>query len=340
MSGLLRCGVLGATGFVGAELIRLLSNHPRVELVAVTSEQHPGKRIGQAVPGLRNSPASTMTLRKLTDIPELDVAFCCFPSGVLPSHLGHIQDRANLVVNLAGDYRLRAPEERARHYPDSPAMAEASYYVPELAQPTRSRLVNLPGCMAVAAIYALQPLFRDDLVAPEVVVDAKTGSSGSGSQAVEHPAVRDGNVRAHRLHGHRHGAEIRQAIVDLTGKVPDLQFSVFSLPVARGVHVAVYTRLLPGRDADDVRRAYAAVYREAPFVRVHNGRSAMSFPMLNTVVGTNVAELGCSVDSGRCVTVVALDNLVKGGAGQAVQAINQLNGWSPELGLSAVGRWP
>jgi N-acetyl-gamma-glutamyl-phosphate reductase len=195
--------------------------------------------------------------------------------------------------------------------------------------------------MAAAALYALYPLCQADLIWPQVVVDAKTGSSGSGNHDNhEHPAVRDGNVRVHKLHGHRHEPEIRQALLELTGTAVDLQFSAFSLPVARGVLVAAYTRLRESAGLGDVRQAYARAYANTPFVRVVSGGGAMSLPMLKTVTGSNIAEVGVSVEGSRCVTVAALDNLIKGGAGQAVQALNQLHGLDHRLGLPESAPWP
>jgi [amino group carrier protein]-6-phospho-L-2-aminoadipate/5-phospho-L-glutamate reductase len=342
MTERITAAVLGGSGFVGAELVRLLAQHPRVELSFVSSEQHAGKRLGQIVPGLRNSPAARHELHGIDALPKVDVAIACLPNGVLPSCLQAVCGQANLVLNIAGDYRLRDAAAVAEHYPASVGgrPEPVAYYVPELSAKPSGQLVNLPGCMAVAGLYALFPLFQAGLVSPEVVVDAKTGSSGGGARSVEHPAVREGNVRVHRLHGHRHAPELAQALAELTGTQPDLQFSAFSLPVSRGVLVAAYSRLRDGVDAAAVRRAYAQAYAGKPFVRLHQGRSPMSLPMLKTVAGTNMVEVGAAVEEKRCVTVAALDNLLKGAAGQAVQALNRLHDFDETLGLSQTSPWP
>lgn len=342
MTGRITVAVLGGTGFIGAELVRLLSGHPMVELAFVSSEQRAGQRIGQVVPGLRHSLAARQPLRTLAELSKVDVAISCLPNGILPQHLEAVCERANLVLNVAGDFRLRDPAEVARHYPASVGgwREPVPYYVPEFSDRPTGPVLNLPGCMAAAALYALYPLLRADLVKPDLVVDAKTGSSGGGAGRSEHPAVRDGNVRVHRLHGHRHAPELRQALADLTGVAADIQFSAFSLPVARGVLVAAYSRLRAGIGAADVRRAYAAAYADTAFVRVSNGRAAASFPMLKTVAGSNLAEVGVAVEGDRCVSVAALDNLVKGGAGQAVQALNRIHDLDERLGLAEAPRWP
>ncbi|MDG9672845.1 N-acetyl-gamma-glutamyl-phosphate reductase [Micromonospora sp. DH14] len=342
MSEHISAAVLGGSGFIGAELIRLLAAHPRVVPTFVSSARHAGQRVGQVVPGLRNTSIGGHHMRKLDEMPDVDVAFACLPNGVLPSVLDDVANRANVVINLAGDYRLRQTDQVERHYPASAGgwRQPIPYYIPEFAPTPTEPVLNLPGCMAAATIYALYPLFKADLAAEDVVVDAKSGSSGSGTGSVEHPAVRDGNVRVHRLHGHRHAPEVRQALNDLTGRAPDLQFSTFSLPVARGVMVSAYGRLKPGAGESDVRRAFARAYADAPFVRVAAGRSPMGMPMLKTVVGANVAEVAAVVSGDRWVVVSALDNLIKGGAGQAVQTVNRIHGMDERLGLPEAGGWP
>jgi LysW-gamma-L-alpha-aminoadipyl-6-phosphate/LysW-L-glutamyl-5-phosphate reductase len=339
--------VLGASGYTGGELTRLLLDHPHVDLVLLSSERHDGRAATALLPSVRNHPgAAGLRLRRvedIADVPDVDVALACLPTGELPNRMPLLAEHARFVVNLGGDFRLRGPDQ-ARHYPASAARPAAfGYHIPEFGTPRPGqRFLNLPGCMAVASIYALYPLFAADLgLAHDVVIDAKTGSSGGGRAAVEHPADRIGNFRAHRLHGHRHGPEVRQAMADLTGTSPHLQFSTFSLDVARGIVVSAYTSLREGADELDVRRAYAKAYTSTPFVRVPRAQrgSPLGLPSLKSVVGSNVAEVGAQVHGTRCVTVTALDNLIKGAAGQAVQTMNQLFGLDQVVGLpfSAVG---
>jgi LysW-gamma-L-alpha-aminoadipyl-6-phosphate/LysW-L-glutamyl-5-phosphate reductase len=332
--------VVGATGYTGAELVRLLLDHPRAELTLLSARSGAGTPVSRLLPSVRNHPGASgirlRTIEELSDVDSgVDIAFCCLPGGQLPALLPMIAERAKWVVNLAGDFRLRDEELAARHYPESASWSEPfAYHVPEFTTPT-SRFLNLPGCMAVAATYALYPLLSADLVDSRIVVDAKTGSSGSGRAAVEHPAGRAGNFRPHRLHGHRHGPEVAQTLRDLTGVAPSLQFSTFSLDVARGVLVSAYSTLRPGVTGVDVKRAFGRAYASTPFVRLRpaNPRSADDLPMLKSVIGSNVAEVAVQVRDDSCVAVSTLDNLVKGAAGQAVQTMNQLFELAENTGL-------
>ncbi|MFD7659505.1 N-acetyl-gamma-glutamyl-phosphate reductase [Actinosynnema sp. NPDC059797] len=328
--GPVRVAVVGATGYAGAELVRLLLDHPGVEPAFLSSERSAGAAVERVLPSVRNHPgARGLRLRPLAELPEVDVAFGCLPGGRLPGVLPLVADRAERVVNLAGDFRLVDPAQVAEHYPASVGRSEPfAYCVPEFGVPGE-RLLNLPGCMAVATLYALYPLVAGGLVEPDVVVDAKTGSSGGGKDPTEHPAERFGNFRPHKPHGHRHGPEVLRALRALAGAEVDLQFSTHSLDVARGVLVSAYSTLRDGVTGVDVRRAYLTAYATTPFVRVRGH----GLPTVKTVVGSNVAEVAALVRGRRVVTVATLDNLLKGAAGQAVQALNRLSGFPEHLGL-------
>jgi LysW-gamma-L-alpha-aminoadipyl-6-phosphate/LysW-L-glutamyl-5-phosphate reductase len=336
-----RIAILGASGYVGGELLRLMSSHPDVEVLLASSERDAGRAVQDTLIGLRRVPrARSLRFSRLAELPQVDVAFSCLPQGAFPRHREFIEARADLVFNLAGDYRLRRAEEIARHYADSqrfPWPDRHVYFVPELsADRPRSGVVSLPGCMAAATLYALYPLCGMGLIERQVVADVKTGSSGSGKAVTEHVAERAGNFRPHRLHGHRHGPEIVQALADFSAQDVELQFSTHSLDLPRGVLATVYTRLAPGVTTLDVKRAYVQSYLHAPFVH-HLNRG---LPMIKSVLGSNAVELGHSVEGRSCVVVAALDNLVKGAAGQAVQAFNILCGIEESTALSAGGSWP
>ncbi|MFH8683922.1 N-acetyl-gamma-glutamyl-phosphate reductase [Streptomyces lydicus] len=340
----IRVAVLGASGYTGGEMIRLLLEHPQVELAFLSAERAAGTAVGSSHPWLRNHPkAAGLTfrpLRELADTDIVDVAFGCLPTGALPEQLPLVADRAKRVLNLGGDFRLHDAKEVSRHYPKTtahPPLEDFAYYVPELSPGIPdSRFVSLPGCMAVTTIYALYPLFTGDgpLVADRVVVDAKTGSTGGGRGSDEQPAERSGNFRVHKLHGHRHAPEVQQALADFTGAVVDLRFSTHSLDVSRGIMVTAYSELRSGVTSLDVKRAYAKAYVGKPFVRVRPAPKApQDFPMLKAVTGSNVAEVAVAVRDGQCVTVAALDNLIKGAAGQAIQAMNLIHGFDETAGL-------
>lgn len=335
--------VIGASGYTGGETARLLADHPDADLVFLSAERHAGQTIGAVHPWLRNHPdLGGRKLRPLDELPEVDVAFACLPGGTLPQVLPLIAAKAERVLNLAGDFRLADRAETRRHYPASEAVDEKfAYFVPEFSTDLGAeRFVNLPGCMAVASLYALYPLLCDDLVEPRIVVDAKTGSSGSGKGSGEHPAERAGNFRVHRPHGHRHAPEIRQALAEYTGLEPELQFSTHSLDLPRGILVTCYSQLREGVSTLEVKRAFASAYVGKPFVKVRTApKRPQDFPMLKAVVGSNLAEVAVSVQGTEAVSVAALDNLVKGAAGQAVQTMNLMMGLDESTGLptTAVG---
>lgn len=340
----LRAAVVGGTGYTGAELTRLLLDHPHVDVAFVTSQTSAGVPLGTAVRALRNHPrSSSLRLCKVEEVEHVDVAFGCLPRGVLPAIMPLLAERAKHVVNLAGDFRLRDEAASGRHYPESSSWSEPFvYYVPDLAPDAAGRFYNLPGCMAVATLYALYPLFAERLVEPDVVVDAKTGSSGAGRRSGDNAAERWGDFRPHKLHGHRHAAEVVEALAELTGAALDLQFSTYSLDLSRGVFVSCYARLRPGCSALDVKRAFARAYRDTPFVRLRpmGARAPADLPALRAVSGSNVAEVAVAVEGTRCVAVTALDNLVKGAAGQAVQAMNRIFGLDETAGLACTGTVP
>ncbi|MEU2653998.1 N-acetyl-gamma-glutamyl-phosphate reductase [Streptomyces sp. NPDC007325] len=334
-----RVAVIGASGYTGGEVIRLLLEHPGVELAFLSAERNAGATLGSVHPWLRNHPAAAgLKFRPLAELEEVDIAFGCLPTGALPERLPLIAERAKRILNLGGDFRLRDQAEVESYYPKTaknPPFEDFAYYVPELSGAVpESRFISLPGCMAVTTIYALYPLFAAGLIDHRVVVDAKTGSTGGGRGSGEPPAERSGNFRVHKLYGHRHAPEISQAIAEFTGATMDLRFSTHSLDVARGIMVTAYTDLLPGVSPLDVKRAYAKAYVGKPFVRVRTAPKApQDFPMLKAVVGSNVAEVAIAVRDGQCVAVAALDNLVKGAAGQAIQAMNLICGFAETAGL-------
>jgi len=340
-----RIGILGAAGYVGGELARLLVGRTDLEVVFVSSESHAGLPIGRVNPGLRHAATGrNWVLAPLTEMPEVDVALACLPSGTLPERLSFVQQRGRLVVNLAGDYRLSDPEQLARHYPSSLThrCTRAVVGIPEFVKELpREGLVNLPGCTAVAAFYAIYPLFKHALVHRWVVVDAKTGASGGGKDTREQPAERAHNVRAFKLHGHRHEPEIAELISHETGVTPELQFSVISLDLPRGIFLTAYARLVDGRSMLDVRKAFFNAYKDTHFVKyLPPGNGADAMPMLKTVLGTNFAEVGAAVDGNRVAVVACIDNLVKGAAGQAVQVTNRFLGIDETTGLTRLGVWP
>ena len=339
-----RVAVLGASGFAGGEVLRLLSAHPGVTVAHASSERWAGYPARAVLPALRHVPAlRQLRLKPLAELPSVDLAIACLPAGELPPRLGSVAAQAPMVLNMAGDYRLTDPAQVAAYYPTTldhplPAAGQPRYHVPEFTPPdSASGVYNLPGCMASAVVYGLLPAVRAQLVAGPVIADVKTGSSGSGREGGEHPAERSGNFRVRHLSGHRHEPEIRMALQRFGGGCPELTFTVHSIEAARGIFATLYVPLRPDTNKAHVRQAYTSVYRKAPFVHVLGDRVQ---PMLKALLGSNHAEIGLDVRPRQCVVTVALDNLVKGAAGQAVQTMNMLLGYSETEGLATGGIWP
>jgi N-acetyl-gamma-glutamyl-phosphate reductase len=341
----LKVAVLGSSGFVGSELLRVLSQHPQVEVVFASSESMAGYTTAKAFPALRmQGPLAQLKLAKLEDLINVDVAFACLPNGMLPRHLEFIKTKSPLIINLGGDYRLRNSQDLLRHYSESLKYPcdNAIYAVPELQSDfPQEGLLNVSGCMSAATIYALYPLCKANLILPNVIADIKTGSSGGGKKASEHSAERSGNIRPHKIHGHQHKPEIIEAIHASTGQQIQLEFSTHSLDLPRGVYATIYVQLKPEVSEQQVRKAFFAAYGQSEFVRYLLPSShPLAQPMLKSVVGTNRVEVSSYIENDRCVVVSCLDNLIKGAAGQAVQILNQTFGFKNTGYLATQAAWP
>ncbi|NJQ13705.1 N-acetyl-gamma-glutamyl-phosphate reductase [Streptomyces bohaiensis] len=342
---MLRVTVVGAAGYIGGELLRLLLGHPEVEVVGAVSSRLPGKRVDGVHPNLRS--VTELTFCSAEDVPESDAVFLALPHRAVMEQIEHWRGRAGLVVDLTGDFRLADPEVFRDYYGTehtAPHLLPA--FVPGLPELHRKRLrdadlVSVPGCMATAAVLALHPLVTHDLLDREqgVQVDARTGSSGSGATAgpANLHAERSGAMRVFAPTRHRHEAEIAQhlgvrAAMTATG-----------VEAVRGVQTLCHATLRPGVDAATVRRAFREQYTAEPFVRVvAHQRGTHRYPDPKILLGSNFCDVGFALDedTGRLTVIGALDNLVKGGAGNAVQCLNIRSGLPENLGLTFPGLHP
>lgn len=340
---MLRVAVVGASGYIGGELLRLLLGHPEVELAAATSSHHAGRRIDGPHPNLRS--LTDLCFIEVEQLESYDVLFLATPHRETMGRMRAFLDHATQVIDLSGDFRLRDPEVYAQYY-------QAEHRAPELIDSFatglpelyRDRLrtadrISVPGCMATAGILALQPLAGAGLITGEVTVDARTGSSGSGvsAGASNLHAERSGAMRVFAPTGHRHQAEISQA----TGLVVRMVAS--GVEAVRGVQVLARVTLAPGVDEKAIRSAYRHAYRDEPFVRVvAQRRGVYRYPEPKILSGSNFCDVGFAVDqeAGQALVIGALDNLVKGGSGNAVQCMNVRFGWNERLGLEFPGLHP
>ncbi len=336
-----RVAIIGATGVLGGELVRLLSQHPHVEVTAVCGSSSAGQPLHEARPSLRGAGELMVREFDATEIASLcDVAFLAVPHGTSAAPAAALLERGVQVIDLGSDFRLRDADEARRYYGGEPApqalRQTAHYSLPELtgAPPQNCQLIANPGCFATALSLALAPL------APHLSSDASvqafgvTGSSGSGAAATTkvHHSFRRTSFTAYKALRHQHLGEVRQLIAR-GGSVPDIAFIPHSSALVRGIHISLtYRRAELDGDALSILKA---AYQDASFVDV-----VPEEVPLGAVIGSNRALLGTTCDKDIAVVFCAIDNLLKGGSGQAVQNMNLLCGFPEEAGLPMVGAWP
>jgi N-acetyl-gamma-glutamyl-phosphate reductase len=340
----LRAGILGGSGYGGSELLRILLQHPNVELTLVTANEHAGKPVGEVHKNLLGltdlvfRPASDIK----SDVSELDCIFLALPHGqameVVPTLPAHVK-----AIDLSGDFRLRDQESFEKHYGRAhTAMSAQAGFVYGLTETNRdaiktARLVANPGCFATATLLGLAPLLANDLIEGRVIVDAKTGSSGSGAKAAAntHHPQRMNSFYAYKPFTHQHVPEIEQELRAIGDWTNELVFMTHSLPVARGIFASIYVETKSEIGAEKLRSMFAEFYRDSFFVRLVDGS-----PDINWVKTTNFCDVGFATRGRNIVVFSALDNLVKGAAGQAVQNMNLMFGLDEKTGLMLVGTNP
>ena len=356
----LRAGILGATGYVGAELVRLLERHPGVVIAGLAARGRDGVAVGEAFEHLAET--GHRIDGTLPEPDSLDVAFLALPHGQATGIAPELVAAGVLVVDLGADFRLADPADyRAFYGLEHPApellpgglgrpagagrsaVRPAVYGLPELHREAlrSARLIASPGCYPTAALLALAPLARAGLIG-DVIVDAKSGVSGAGREPKleTHFSETNESVRAYGLGGHRHLAEIRGELAAL-GVMPEalsgLVFTPHLVPMTRGLLATCYIRPARPLDQDEIDALYADAYRDEPFVE-----TSASSPGTKTVTGSNLARVFARLDerSGRIVALGAIDNLVKGAAGQAVQALNIATGMPETAGLEQLPLYP
>ncbi|MBB2910417.1 N-acetyl-gamma-glutamyl-phosphate/LysW-gamma-L-alpha-aminoadipyl-6-phosphate reductase [Streptosporangium becharense] len=339
----MRAVVLGGTGYVGGELIRLLLHHPKIELAQAASRRLAGRPLRLAHPNLRH--VRHLAFTDPADLRPADVLFCALPPGETAAMRHRLAGLADVVVDLSPDFRLRDQQTHERVYGPAPGRAEAAAaFVPGLPELYRDRLagarrVSVPGCMATAAILALTPLAEAGLVEGEALVDARTGSSGSGATATaaSHHAERAGAMRVYGPAGHRHEAEISQAC-GVTARM-----TVTAVPRVRGVQVVAHVSPRRPISRAELLALFRGRYAGEPFVRLVADRSGVHrMPDPKILDGANFCDIGVAADADgrRVVVVAALDNLVKGAAGGAVQSANLALGLDETAGLDFPGLHP
>ncbi|HEV2107892.1 MAG TPA: N-acetyl-gamma-glutamyl-phosphate reductase [Thermomicrobiales bacterium] len=342
--------VIGASGYAGGELVRLLLGHPGVTLKQVTSERHTGKFVRSVHPNLRK--VTDLKFSNIEKLEPCDVLFVALPHGVAMGKMATLRDKASVIIDLSADFRLRNPEDYPLWYShdhsDPDLLGTFVYGIPELHRDeiARADLISSAGCMATTAILGLYPLYRAGVVdtGVPVFIEAKTGSSGSGGAPGlgSHHPERSGVVRSFKPTGHRHSAEIIQELT-VDGVAPPVAFSATAIEAVRGILTTSHVTLKEPLPDREIWSIYRAAYKDEPFMRIVKESSGVHrYPEPKLLSGSNWCDVGFERDphSNRLVVMAALDNLMKGAAGQAVQAFNIRCGFAETTALDFPGLHP
>ncbi|MBI3842966.1 MAG: N-acetyl-gamma-glutamyl-phosphate reductase [Thaumarchaeota archaeon] len=343
----MKVGVIGASGYVGGEMLRLLVSHPKVEIAMVTSRQYVGEYVSRIQPSLKgfiDSTFSELDYDKLSD--KCDVVFTAVPHGTATEIVKALYDRGMKIIDLSADYRLHNPSDYDKWYgwqhPYPELLSKSVYGVPEMHrdQIKNAQLVSCPGCMAVTSLLALYPLVKRNLIDTEhIIVDSKIGSSGAGAGSVAgtHHAMRSGVIRPYKPAKHRHTGEIEQELSQAAGKKIKVSMSPHAVDIVRGILCTNHTFLSHQMSEIDLWKVFREQYQNEKFIRlIRDKKGFYKFPDPKFVVGSNFCDVGFDIDedNNRLVVLSASDNLMKGAAGSAIQNMNIMAGFDEREGLA------
>lgn len=341
---MITASIVGGSGYTGGELLRLLLGHPEVAVRQVTSERFAGKFVHKVHPNLRK--ATTLKFSALDELQAADVLFLALPHGRAMADIERFRGLAPALVDLSGDFRLDDPGAYSKWYGHEHTrpelLGEFVYGIPEVNRErlAGARLATGAGCNATATILALLPLYRRGLV-ERAVVEVKAGSSEAGNAASDasHHPERSGAVRSYKPTGHRHVAEMLQVL----GADAPIHFSATSIEMVRGILATAHVFLSDRITEKDVWKLYREAYGDERFVRIVKERSGIyRYPEPKLLAGTNYCDIGFELDpdADRLVVISAIDNLMKGAAGQAVQSFNIMYGFAEDTALTFTGLHP
>lgn len=343
----MKVGIIGASGYTGGELLRLLSRHRECEVVCATSRKAKARRIHEVHPHLRG-----IVELKFEDLPPQEVAsrsdfvFTATPHGAAMEIVPKLLEHGVKVVDLSGDYRFEDVKVYEKYYGlehEHPEL-KAAFGLPELyrEQIKNARFVANPGCYPTSVILGLVPMLKRGIIEPQrIVADSKSGVSGAGAvpKKSTHFCMAEESITPYKVVGHRHLPEMEQELRKFNSGVK-VSFVPHLVPVIRGISTTLHCFLKKNAESDEIRSIYSKFYKNEPFVRV---LEAGAIPRMSSVRGTNYIDIGgFEVDNerGRLVVVSVIDNLVKGASGQAVQNMNIMQGYKETLGLEQVGAHP
>ncbi|MDX1975416.1 MAG: N-acetyl-gamma-glutamyl-phosphate reductase [Rickettsiales bacterium] len=339
--------ILGASGYTGAELVRLLLPHPYVRLALLTGETQAGKTMGEVYPHLRHQALPALVSIDQADFSSIDLVFCCLPHGTTQSVIAALPNHVR-IIDLSADFRLSDPASYAKWYGHAhqavELQKEAVYGLTEIARDAirSARLVANPGCYPTSAQLPLIPLLTQGLIEKDdIIIDSKSGVTGAGRSAKQANLfceVTDG-MNAYGVASHRHSPEIEQGLSQAKGEAVAVTFTPHLIPMSRGILSTIYVKLAKGKSVSDIRAALQNAYDKEPFVHL---LPEGSLPSTHHVKGTNQCLISVVADrhQGRAIIVSVIDNLVKGASGQAVQNMNVMYDWPETEGLALTAIFP
>lgn len=337
-----KIGIIGATGYTGSELVRILKYHPFIDIAVISSESRAGEKFSDVHPFFQGIEEQTLRSIKEIDNFDLDLVYLALPHGV---SMNFVKDNAHKpfkIIDLSGDFRIKQKEQYEKWYKMEHIYEEgiknAVYGIPELFSDKikNAKLIANPGCFPTTAILASAPLVSGNYVDNKsIIVDSKTGVTGAGIKAKQvnlYSNVND-NFKAYGLKTHRHTIEIQNILEDISESSILVQFTPHLLPVDRGILSTTYLRPIKNVSENEIVELYKTFYSESPFVRIRK-----QLPAIKDVRGTNYCDININYDerTNLIIIVSVIDNLVKGAAGQAIQNMNIIFGWDETLGLNQI----
>jgi N-acetyl-gamma-glutamyl-phosphate reductase len=345
---MIKTAVFGASGYTGQELTRILSGHPGVDLVAVTSRRFAGKQVAEVFPSLCGRTSLTYQNTAPADIAKIcDIVFLALPHGISMEIAPVFIQAGKKVIDLSADYRLRDVSTYEKWYAQHTSadiLKDAVYGIPELyrQQIKDTSLVANPGCYPTSIILGLAPALKNRLIdVNTIIADSASGVSGAGREPQTGSLFCevDGGFKAYKIGNHRHTPEIEQELNSLAGEKFAISFTPHLLPVKRGILSTIYANLKKDVTLPELHSLYSSFYAQEKFVRIC---PPGSFPNISSVCGSNFCDIGLAYDprTKRVIVISAIDNLVKGAAGQAVQNMNILCNWKEDTGLQMAPLYP
>jgi N-acetyl-gamma-glutamyl-phosphate reductase len=345
----MKAAIIGGTGYSSIELIRLLHQHPNVDLTAIISNSQAGSLLEETYPHVTtivNQPLDSLDIYTLSQ--RVDVVFLATPSGISKDLVPSLLDNGVKCIDLSGDFRLRSASSYESWYKHAAAdekyLKQATYGLSEIYTENikSASLIANPGCYPTATLLGLMPVVKNKLIDNKtIIIDAKSGVSGAGRSAslVTHFAEVNENLKAYKIGAHQHIPEIEQTLQDESGQEQAITFTTHLVPMTRGIMCTIHANLTDPVTTTDIHQLYSEFYQNHPFVRI---RKEGTFPSTKEVLGSNFCDIGLHVEqrTGRITIISVIDNLVKGASGQAIQNLNLIGGWNVTTGLLEVPVYP